>query len=257
MTGTDTKPAVHDQVLVEGELDEKVVGLRAVIVNVLPTSLWLGLLSSSSTLERLRPNQPLHLTFRRQGAAMVAGSTFLSHLGASRSRLFSIEWPSDAHLIQRREHLRIDAECPLQYILVRPTGSGAAGDAGRGTTRNISAGGLQFQSASSVEDTVEVGDELEVRLTVGSGAIHTEAEVIRVEEPLLLGADGRRKPRRPGAEPAALVAVRFTSISVGAQDRIVRHIFLLQRRRRAKAAAEPDLDRWLGREPQKVALRGR
>jgi hypothetical protein len=56
MTGTDTKPAVHDQVLVEGELDEKVVGLRAVIVNVLPTSLWLGLLSSSSSLERLRPN---------------------------------------------------------------------------------------------------------------------------------------------------------------------------------------------------------
>jgi hypothetical protein len=109
-----------------------------------------------------------------------------------------------------------------------------------------------------LDQTVDVGDELEVRLTVGSSAIHTEAEVIRVEEPLLLGADGRRKPPRPGAEPAALVAVRFTSISIGAQDRIVRHIFLLQRRRRARAAAaEPDLDRWLGCEPPKVALRGR
>ena len=37
MIDTDRKPAVHDQVLVEAELDGTLVGLRAVIVNVTPT----------------------------------------------------------------------------------------------------------------------------------------------------------------------------------------------------------------------------
>ncbi|MGD0019147.1 MAG: PilZ domain-containing protein [Candidatus Limnocylindrales bacterium] len=229
------KPAVHDQVLVEAELDGKVVGLRAVIVNVMPTSLWLGMVRPDTSLAQLRPDQPLHLTFRRQGAAMVAASTFLSHLGASRSRLFSIEWPSDLTLIQRREHLRLDAECPIQFTLVNPSQSGAAGQTGQGTTRNISAGGLQFRIQAAVVETVEVGDELEVRLALGPGAVNAEAEVIRVEEMTELGPGGKPRPPRPGAGPATLVALRFTSISEGAQDKIVRHIFSLQRRRRDRA----------------------
>jgi hypothetical protein len=67
MTETSRKPAVHDQVLVEAEIDGKVVGLRAVIVNVLPNSLWLGLVRPDTGLNRLRPDQPLHLTFRHEG----------------------------------------------------------------------------------------------------------------------------------------------------------------------------------------------
>jgi PilZ domain len=236
MTDTHRKPAVHDQALVEAEVDGRVVGLRAVIVNVLPTAIWLGLVRPDANLERLRPEQPLHLTFRREGSAMVAASTFLSHLGASRSRLFSIEWPSDLRLIQRREYLRLDAECQVQFTIVSPVQSGAAGQTGQGTTRNISAGGLQFRIHAGVEDKardmVEVGDELSIRLSLGAGAVTAEAEVIRVEAMEELGPGGKPKAVRPGAGPATLVAVRFTAISEGAQDRIVRHIFALQRRRR-------------------------
>jgi c-di-GMP-binding flagellar brake protein YcgR len=235
MTETGRQPAVHDQVLVEAEIDGRVVGLRAVIVHVMPTSLWLGLVRPDPGLEELRPEQPLHLTFRREGAAMIAASTFLSHLGASRSRLFSIEWPSDLQLIQRREHLRLDAECPIEFIVVNPGGSGSAGQTGKGVTRNISAGGLQFGIPTSDGETIAVGDELEVRVTLGTGAIHAEAEVIRVEELVEIGPSGKPKAHRPGAVPTTLVAVRFTSISYGAQDRIVRHIFALQRRRREAA----------------------
>jgi hypothetical protein len=232
MTDTHRKPAVHDQALVEAEVDGRVVGLRAVIVNVLPTAIWLGLVRPDANLERLRPEQPLHLTLRREGAAMVAASTFLSHLGASRSRLFSIEWPSDLRLIQRREYLRLDAECQIQFTVVSPVQSGAAGQTGQGTTRNISAGGLQFRIHAGVEDMVEVGDELSIRLSLGAGAVTAEAEVIRVEEMEDLGPGGKPKAVRPGAGPTTLIAVRFTAISEGAQDRIVRHIFALQRRRR-------------------------
>jgi len=42
MIETNGQPAVHDPVLVEAEIDGKVVGLRAVVVNVMPTSLWLA-----------------------------------------------------------------------------------------------------------------------------------------------------------------------------------------------------------------------
>jgi c-di-GMP-binding flagellar brake protein YcgR len=166
---------------------------------------------------------------------MVAASTFLSHLGASCARLFSIEWPSDLRLIQRREHLRLDAECPVQFTVVNPRQSGVVGETGQGTTRNISAGGLQFRVQAAVGETVEIGDELEIRVALGPGAVVSEAEVIRVEEMTELGPGGKPRSPRPGASPTTLVAVRFTSISEGAQDRIVRHIFALQRRRRDRA----------------------
>ena len=239
MTEIERKPAVHDQVLVEGEIDGKVVGFRAVIVNVMPDSLWLGMLKRDPRLPRLRPEQPLHLTFRHKGAAVVAASTFLSHLGASRSRLFSIEWPSDFQMVQRRAYLRLDTECPIDYTIVKPGDSGSAGQTGKGTTQNLSAGGTAFRIRTTPDETVEVGDELEVAVVVGSGAVHAGGEVTRVEEVEELGPGGRPKPPRPGSGPILLVAVRFTYISEGAQDRIIRHIFALQRKRRRTLQ-----DRW-------------
>jgi c-di-GMP-binding flagellar brake protein YcgR len=232
MSCIERKPAVHDQVLVEAELGGRVVGLRAVIVNVMQTTLWLGLVRPDPSLERLRPDQPLHLTFRYSGAAMVAASTFLSHLGASRSRLFSIEWPTDLQLIQRRAYLRLDADCPIQYTVVSQGNSGSAGRTGRGLTRNISAGGLQFRIRAALDEPVEPGDELEIYIALGSHGVAAEAEVIRVDDAEELGAAGKPRPAAHGKGPTALIAVRFTSISEGAQDRIVRHIFSLQRKRR-------------------------
>jgi hypothetical protein len=231
MTETVPKPAVHDQVLVECEIDGNVVGLRAVIVNVMPTTLWLGLARPNPHLQDLRPNQPLHLTFRQGGSAMVAASTFISHLGASRSRLFSIEWPADVRMVQRRAHLRLDTECRVDYTVLNQSDAGVAGRTGRGTTRNLSAGGAQFLIHVTPDDTVAAGDELELRISLGTSSVPAEGEVVRVEEALDAGP-GRRS-RAAAARPVRLVAVRFVSISEVAQDRIVRHIFALQRVRRA------------------------
>jgi c-di-GMP-binding flagellar brake protein YcgR len=178
---------------------------------------------------------------------MVAESSFISHLNAAESRLFAIEFPTDYRLIQRRSYLRVDAECLVQYLVTSQSEAGGAGIDGEGVTRNIGAGGIQFVVHSSLDETVRVGDSLEIRLAVGQGAVLAEAEVVRVEDATDLGPDLRLLPpaARP-RRPRSLVAVRFVHIAEGAQDRIIRHIFALQRARRAGHKPVPAT--WDGRE---------
>ncbi len=227
MNEPNRKPVVHDQVLVEVDIDGKVVGLRAVVVSVMPTSLWLGLVRPDAGLAQVRPDQPVVLTFKREGAAMVAASTFLSHLGPSRSRLFSVEWPDDFQLVQRRAHLRLDAQCPVVYTVTDQSDDGIAGLTGRGTTRNISAGGIQFVIQPG-EPIVAVGDEIAISIGLGLEAVEAEAEVVRVEEIV----EGRARSKASAKVPMTSIAVHFVAISEMAQDKIVRYIFSLQRMRR-------------------------
>jgi c-di-GMP-binding flagellar brake protein YcgR len=233
MIEADKRPAVRDQVLVEAEIDGQVISFRAVVVNVGPAGLWLGLLRPDSRLEEVRPGDPVGLTVRRDGAAMVGRTAFLSHLGSTQARLFSVEWPEDYQLVQRREHLRLDTEAPLRYTIVSQSETGSAGMEGLGTTRNLSAGGLQFIVKAPIRDTVTAGDALELRMQLGQDVVMAEADVVRVEDATDAGPDGRPlPPARLARPPRTLIAVRFEAISDGAQDRIVRHIFSLQRMRR-------------------------
>ena len=247
MIQTAEQPSVHDQALVEAEVDGRVVRFRAVVVNLMPAALWLGLVKKDPQLEQLRRGDPVVLTFSRHGVGMVAESSFISHLNAAESRLFAIEFPTDYRLIQRRSYLRVDAECLVQYLVTSQSEAGGAGIDGEGVTRNISAGGIQFVVHSSLDETVRVGDSLEIRLAVGQGAVLAEAEVVRVEDATDLGPDLRLLPpaTRP-RRPRALLAVRFVHIAEGAQDRIIRHIFALQRARRAGHKPLPST--WDGRE---------
>jgi c-di-GMP-binding flagellar brake protein YcgR len=233
MIETPRKPSVHDQVLVEAEVDGRVVGFRAVVVNVMPDAMWLGLVKPDALLERLHRGDPMALTFRRNDAGMVAASSFLNHLGATQSRLFSIEMTADCRLIQRRAHLRLDTECPIEYTVVSQSESGSAGLTGEGTTRNISAGGLQFMVKAPRRDTVEAEDALELALGLGQDAVLAEGEVVRVDDVTNVGPDVRPMAAAKSARPPrTMIAVRFVAISEDAQDRIVRHIFALQRKRR-------------------------
>lgn len=233
MIETAKRPSVHDQALVETEIDGRVVRFRAVVVNLMPAALWLGLVKKDPSLERLRPGDPIVLTFQRNGVGMVAESSFLAHLNSAGSRLFAIEFPSDYRLIQRRSYLRIDADCPVEYLVTSQSEAGGAGLTGEGITRNISAGGLQFIVDAPMAETVREGDGLETRLVIGQGAVLAEAEVVRLEDATDLGPDLRPLPpaTRP-RRPRTIIAVRFVHISEAAQDRIIRHIFALQRVRR-------------------------
>jgi hypothetical protein len=233
MIETNLRPAVHDSVLVEAAIDGRTVNFRALVVNVLPGALWLGLMKPDSLLERVQPGEEVGLTFRRNGGGMLATATFLSHLGSSQSRLFSVRWNDEGELAQRRVHLRLDTECPIEYTVVSQSDAAWTGQTGIGVTRNISAGGVQFRVDAPVSETVAARDSLELRIHLNDDVILAEADVVRVEDATDLGPDGRLVPlRKTTRRPATLIAVEFVAISDAAQDRIVRHIFSLQRRRR-------------------------
>jgi c-di-GMP-binding flagellar brake protein YcgR len=173
------------------------------------------------------------LTFRRDDVGMVAESAFLSHLGSTQARLFSVEMPADCRLIQRRAHLRLDTQCPIEYTVFGGDDISGAGSTGEGTTRNISAGGIQFMVETPARETVDVGAELELDILIGQDVVLAEGIVLRVEDATDIGPDDRRlAPANPPRQPRTWIAVRYVSISEGAQDRIVRHIFSLQRMRR-------------------------
>jgi len=164
---------------------------------------------------------------------MIARTAFAGHLGSTQARLFSVDWPEGYRLVQRREHLRLDTEAPVKYVVVSQSETRGFGDEGSGSTRNISAGGLLFQVKVPIRDTVSGGDALELQLQLGQDVVVAEADVIRVEDATDVGPDGRPLPPvKPARPPRTLIAVRFAAISDGAQDRIVRHIFSLQRMRR-------------------------
>jgi Predicted glycosyltransferase len=229
----DMKPAVHDRVLVEAELDGKVISFRAVAVNVLPTAIWLGLVRPQPQLEQLSRDQPLHLTFRRDNTGMIAASSFIGHLGASRARLFAVTWPDDLRLIQRRAHLRLDAQCPVEYTIASQSATGSPGQTGQGVCCNLCAGGAQFLVRGGPDETVAVGDELDLRVALGhDGVVLAEAVVVRVDDAATMVLAPEELVRAGSTGPRSLIAVRFESISDVDQDKIVRYIFSIQRQSR-------------------------
>src|ERR1035437_7400661 len=157
ITDIDRKPAVHDQVLVEAELDGKRVSFRRVAVNVMPTAIWLGLVRPQPELEQLRRDLPLQLTFRRDNTGMIAASSFIGHLGASHVGLFAVSWPADLKLIQRRAHLRLDAQCPAEYTAPSQCATESPGQSGDGVCGNLCAGGVQFVVRAGTDAPVAVG----------------------------------------------------------------------------------------------------
>jgi len=86
-----------------------------------------------------------------------------------------------------------------------------------------------FATHFTEDVALDGGDVVELRIALGPDAVLAEAEIVRVEEERLPPG---RKPRSVSSGPPMLVAARFTSISDGAQDRIVKHLFSLQRQRR-------------------------
>ena len=81
---------------------------------------------------------------RRDGAAVVGRTRFVAHLKSTQTRIFSVAWPDEYKISQRREHLRLDTEAPVRYTVLSQNDIGGAGMEGHGVTRNLSAGGVQF-----------------------------------------------------------------------------------------------------------------
>jgi hypothetical protein len=224
--------SIHDQVVVETEVDGTPVSVSAFVTNVLAEELWLATKLPDPRLMSFEEGQPIHLSFDR-GGQLIIGSQFLRRLGSStrlgmeKSRVFAVRRPQGIENVQRRAHVRVDLE---RTVRIRSMGS--LGDhIGTGTTVNIGAGGVQF----TTEVPLMFGDQLKVALVLTPRDIVVAGgTVVRIEDHIVGALDGFK----PGETPAPLsrVAMRFDKISEVDQERISLHILAAHRKLSAKTA---------------------
>lgn len=219
--------AIQDRALVEADIYGRPVSLRAVIVRICSTELWLGLASPDRRLELIRPDQTVRLTVARDGAALIGQSAFLRPLGDSKSRVFAVVRPAALERVQRRGHVRYEIDLPIRFRHVDPATWEPRGKGANTVTKNLSRGGLLLVGDAAVK----VGDDLDLTLPLSGGDRVTMNGVVKRLGPE--ADDGKSGPKgRPGQRE---VAVKFTRITSLDQDRIVRLILLTEHRRRQAA----------------------
>jgi c-di-GMP-binding flagellar brake protein YcgR len=231
--------SIHDEIVVETEIDGAVVRLSAFVTNVLADELWLATRLPEPRLLNLEEGLPIHLTFDRDGAVIVE-SVFLRRLGAGgrlgmeKSRVFAVRRPGGVETVQRRAHVRVDLE---RAVRIRALGSLGVEKIGAGRTVNIGAGGVQFLT----DMPLLFGEQLRLALALTSREIVVAGgTIVRIEDGEAPAADAAGLGRATPAARAACskVAVRFDKISEVDQERITCHI-LAAHRRRAQAPAIP------------------
>src|SRR5450759_780817 len=107
--------SIHDEIVVETEIDGAFVGLTSFVTNVLAEELWLSMRLPDPRLQSLVAGQPIPLAFDR-GGSLIVESTFLrclgnnTRLGMEKSRVFAVRRPQGVEAAQRRAHVRVDLE---------------------------------------------------------------------------------------------------------------------------------------------------
>ena len=173
--------SIHDDVLVETEVDGIPISLPSFVTNVLDKELWLALRLPDPRLLRIEEGQRIHLTFDR-GGALIVESEFVRRLGGSsrmgteKSRVFAVRRPQGVDQVQRRAHVRVDLE---RDVRIKSFGALAADMVGAGRTVNIGAGGVQF----TTEMPLMFGDQLRVALVLTARDIVVAGgPVVRIDE---------------------------------------------------------------------------
>jgi c-di-GMP-binding flagellar brake protein YcgR len=221
--------AIHDEIVVETEIDGAFVGLPSFITNVLAEELWLAMRLPDPRLQGLEEGQPIHLAFER-GSLLIVESTFLRRLGGNtkrlgmeKSRVFAVRRPQGLEGAQRRAHVRVDLERTVRIRSL--TGMGGE-QMGTGKTVNIGAGGIQFRT----EMPLVMGEQLRIALVLTSrDIVIAGGPIVRIEDHVDPAAD-----LVPGGQVPAVtsrVAVRFDKITDIDQERIACHILSAHRKR--------------------------
>ena len=219
--------AMQDRVLVEADVAGHSVAFRTMIVKVCPDELWLGLASPDRRVEQLSQQQQLRLTVARTGCALVGESIFLRPLGGGKSRIFAVARPRTLGRVQRRAHIRYQADLPISFRRLDPTTREPRGKGGTAMTVNVSPGGLLFNT----DLPFTVGDVIDVTLALsGLDRVAVTAQVTRIIGPVA-GAD-----LPAGPTPTSEIAVKFTRITAIDQDRVVRFLLMKEHRRQESAA---------------------
>ena len=219
--------SIHDEVLVETEIEGIAVHLPAFVTNVLPEELWLCIRSPDHRLLYLREHQRVHLTFDRDGA-LIADSEFLRRLNQrggmeEKSRVFAVSRPKGVDQIQRRAHVRADVDREVRIRSLSASGP----EIGAGRTVNLGAGGVQLTTPM----VLRLGDQLRLAIVLAPrDIVIAGGPIIRIDS----ASDST--PGEPNAS-GSRVAVRFDTIAEADQERI--SCFVLALRRQTPSTAEP------------------
>ena len=232
---TDPKElSVHEELVVETEIDGAPIALPVFVTNVLATELWLATRLPEPRLLSLIEGQPIHLTLDRDGALIIE-SAFLrrlgggSRLGMEKSRVFAVRRPQGVETAMRRAHVRVDLD---RMVRIRALGSLGTEKMGNGRTVNIGAGGVQFLT----DMPLLFGEQLRVALVLSSREIVVAGgTIVRIEDGDMPANDDGPATSVESTEKApatrSKVAVRFDKISEVDQERITCHILSAHRRR--------------------------
>lgn len=237
MAGDPKDFSIHDEIVVETEIDGVSVELPAFVTNVLAGELWLATRLPDARLVSLEQGQRIHLRFDR-GGALIIESVFLRRLGNTRlgmekSRVFAVERPQGFETVQRRAHVRVALD---RLVRIRALGSVGTEKIGTGRTINIGAGGVQF----STRTPLLFGEQLRVALVLTSrNIVVAGGTIVRIED---ADAPPDSSPESDDGAPVrySKVAVRFDKISEADQERITCHVLSVHRQNRgAPPMAEP------------------
>ena len=252
---TDPKElSVHEELVVETEIDGAPIALPVFVTNVLATELWLATRLPEPRLLSLIEGQLIHLTLERDGA-LVIESAFVRRLGGGsrsgmeKSRVFAVRRPQGVETAMRRAHVRVDLD---RVVRIRAMGSLGTEKMGSGRTVNIGAGGVQFLT----DMPLLFGEQLRVAMVLSSREIVVAGgTIVRIEDPDM-PANGSRPAAAAGSTEKApavysKVAVRFDRISEADQERIACHI-LSAHRRRSEDLATPAAPTPIGLVPTEV-----
>jgi c-di-GMP-binding flagellar brake protein YcgR len=230
LSNPERELALLDRVLLQTDIDGLPVSLRPVVVRVCPTEVWLGLASPDGRLEAMQADQAVELTVTHDGAAHVSRSKFIRPLDGPKTRVFAVAWPGVPDAVQRRAHVRYQFDWPIHFRHLDPATQEPDGRPESGTTINVSAGGLLFET----DAVLRVDEEVELTLPLLGGAeVKTHGVVVRVAD-----AD-QDEPRDGGELSRTAIAVKFTRITAVDQERIVRFVLLTEHRRREAGARPP------------------
>jgi len=220
--GQSAMLAIGDHVLLESAPPVGSGGVRAVIVKIVQSELWLGLASPDSSLDAMPADQPVRLTVARPDGALLGESAFVRPFGGSPTRILIVVSPDSWAPVQRRAQTRIDVELPLQYRRIDSNTRQSRGKAAGATTVNLSREGLLLR----LDTALSTNEEVEMTMALSGG-----------ESVSMLGVVLRAWVDSESVETHAAV-VKFTRITPLAQERIGSYI-LATERRRAEAVASP------------------
>ncbi len=173
--------------------------------------------SYRATILPIPAGETLEVHFSASGAHFEYACKILERFPGTIPTILLSMPAGEVRRVQRRSYFRLGAAVPVGIVPLAPIpGTPVPGPPGRGTSVNLSGGGMLLESPELYPD----GSILDLRLDIPDGRT---AALVRGE---VLRDAGRATP---GARGTWFLATEFLTVSDETRERITRYIYWLQR----------------------------